>query len=127
MILKLFKTIFFFILLDIIWFQFSFDTIYNPSVIAIQGHPIKLRILSGLFAWTLLAIGVNYFVINHNNNNNDKLRVLVKGALFGFIVYGVYNGTLRAIFSNYDMKTFMADLTWGTFATSIVSLIISYF
>lgn len=122
-IIKLILSLVLFIMLDIMWFSYSFERIYNPSVISIQGNPISLRLLSGLFAWFLLALGVNYFVLQPNQSKQD---VVIRGAIFGFIVYGVYNGTLRAIFTNYDMVTFMSDLMWGTFATSIVSLATTY-
>lgn len=105
------------------WFQYSLNRIYNPSVISIQGQPIDLRIIGGLFAWILLAIGINFFVLQ---DNVSKYETFIRGLLFGFIVYGVYNGTLYAIFSNYDSLTFFSDLTWGTLATGLSSVIVTY-
>lgn len=122
-IIKLILSLVIFMMLDMMWFSYSLDRIYNPSVLSIQGQPIKLRLLSGLFAWFLLALGINYFVLQDNLSRQD---VVIRGALFGFIVYGVYNGTLRAIFSNYDMSVALSDLAWGTFATSAVSLATTY-
>lgn len=121
--IKIIKSLLLFIIMDTAWFSYSFVNVYNPSVISIQKHPINLRLPSALFAWVLLALGINYFVLQDNQNKKD---VALRGALFGFIVYGVYNGTLRAIFSNYDMSVFLTDLAWGTFATSMVSLAMTY-
>ena len=113
-----------FIAMDMMWFSYSFDRIYNPSVISIQGHEITLRPLSGLFAWILLAFGVNYFVLQ---SQLSKKEIFIRGLLFGFVVYGVYNATLRSIFTNYDISVGLSDLAWGSFATSIVSLATTYF
>lgn len=123
-IIKLVLSFVLFIIMDIMWFSYSFDKIYNPSVISIQGNTINLRPFSALFAWFLLALGINYFVLQ---NNLGKQEIVLRGALFGFIVYGVYNGTLHAIFSNYNMSVALSDLAWGTFATSLVSLTMTYF
>lgn len=125
-LIKLILSLVLFVMLDMMWFSYSFERIYNPSVISIQGQPIRLRVLSGLFAWFLLALGVNYFVLQSNQDAQNTQEIMMRGALFGFIVYGVYNGTLRAILTNYDMATFMSDLSWGTFATSFVSLATTY-
>jgi len=117
---SLLLTTLFFIILDLAWFQFAVPRFYEPTFTAIQGHGISMRIAGGLFAWLLLAFGVQYFVLD---KEMDAKNAFIRGALMGFVIYGVYNGTNYATFSNYDMKTFIADTTWGTFVTGTVSLL----
>lgn len=109
-----------FIIFDVIWFKFSVPRFYEPTFVAIQGEMSKLRVVGGLFAWFLLAFGIKYFVLNNSETAKDAI---IKGAILGFVIYGVYNGTNYATLKNYDMKTFTADLCWGTFVTSLVSYI----
>ena len=126
-IVKLFITCVLFIFFDLIWFSFSLSRIYNPSVISIQNKPINMRLSGGIFAWMLLAFGINYFVLtSQNHQQDDMLSLFTKGALFGLIVYGVYNGTMYAIFSDYDLNTFMYDLLWGIFVSGLVTTCVSY-
>jgi uncharacterized membrane protein len=79
-----------------------------------------MRVAGGLFAWLLLAFGVQYFVLD---KEMDGKNAFMRGALMGFIIYGVYNGTNYATLSNYDMNTFIADTSWGTFVTGTVSFL----
>ena len=108
-----------FIVLDFIWFRFSLPRFYGPTFKAIQGHDIKMRIGAGIFAWLLLAFGIQYFVLDESVKNGQD--AFIRGAIMGFVIYGVYNGTNYATLSDYDMRTFVADLTWGTFVSGTVA------
>lgn len=109
-----------FIILDIIWFSISVKPIYEPTIQNIQKEPLQMKLLGGLFAWLLLAVGVYVFVLPLSQNINDAMKY---GALYGLIVYGIYNGTNYAILNNYDMKVSVADLTWGITVSAITSAI----
>lgn len=109
------------IVFDIIWFSWSLPNIYEPTIIKIQRMPITLKIMGGLISWFLIAFGINYFVVIKEN----KILSAIRGLLFGFIVYGVYNSTNYAIFNNYSISTSIIDTLWGTFIVGFVSAIIS--
>ena len=112
-----------FIILDILWFQFSIDTIYKPTFQKIEKEvmdPTLIRLFGGIYAWLLLAIGLYFFVLK---NARSQKEVILKGMLYGFIIYGVYNGTNFFTFNNYDMKMFIADNFWGMIVSGIVSYI----
>jgi len=111
-----------FILLDLVWFSVSLKPIYEPTFQAIQGSPLNMRIGGGIVAWVLLALGIRYFGVT---DGASKTTSFLRGALLGFIIYGVYNGTNYATFSNYPVNTAIADTMWGTFATGIVTVISS--
>jgi len=121
-------TTLFFIILDSIWFaSYSYKAIYAPLFASIQGNPppksIILKIGGGLFAWLLLAFGIRYFVLQ---NNEDKINTFLRGALFGFVVYGIYNGTNYATLDNYDARSAIYDTAWGTLASAMVSFASSF-
>lgn len=106
--------------MDLFWFSWSVDKIYGPTFSNIQGSPLQPRLAGGLFAWVLLGLGIRQFVLYEGIT---LVNAFARGALFGFITYGVYNGTNYATFSNYSTSTFAADLAWGTIACAIVSTI----
>jgi uncharacterized membrane protein len=107
-----------FIVIDFVWFQYSLPRFYGPTFKAIQGHDMQLRLGGGLFAWLLLAYGIKHFV---HPFAKDGKSAFIQGAILGFVVYGVYNGTNYATFSEYPIETFIADNLWGTFVTGAVS------
>ena len=107
-----------FIVFDFIWFQYSLPRFYGPTFESIQGSELQMRIGGGIFAWILLAFGIKHFV---HPSANDGRSAFVQGALLGFVIYGVYNGTNYATFSKYPIETFVADTLWGTFVSGTVS------
>lgn len=111
-----------FIMLDLVWFSVSLKPIYEPTFQAIQGSPLNMRISGGLVAWILLALGIRYFGVV---DNSSKTASFLRGAMLGFVVYGVYNGTNYATLTNYPVSTAIADTIWGTFATGVGTVISS--
>lgn len=108
--------------LDMLWFSISLPTLYNPMFEQIQQSTPKLNIkmIAGLYAWLLLAIGIVYLVQPLSKNYTSAF---LYGALFGLIVYGVYNGTNYATINNWNLKVFFFDNLWGIFICGFFSLI----
>jgi len=120
---SLLLTVLMFIIFDSFWFLWSVDKIYKPVFSAIQGSPLQPRMGGAVFAWLLLGLGIRQFVLY---KEITPLAAFARGALFGFIVYGIYNGTNYATLSKYDTTTFVADVSWGTFACAVVAAISSF-
>ena len=100
--------------LDLIWFQMmDYSSIITKK-------PINK--ISALFVWILLcsAIGVQH------NPQNIKISATY-GALIGFVVYGVYNGTNYAINLNYPLSIAIIDTLWGIFVCCMASMSVYYF
>jgi uncharacterized membrane protein len=135
--IKLLITCILLIILDIVWFSFSLDPIYRPTFLKIQGSPLDLRLSAGIVTWFLIAVGIRSFVVgggsvggsgggsvgSNVSGSDTTAATLYKGALLGFIIYGVYNGTNYATLKDYPISTAIADTLWGTFAVATVSLI----
>ncbi|MCJ7636534.1 MAG: DUF2177 family protein [Nitrososphaeraceae archaeon] len=109
-----------FVVFDLIWFSVSLPIIYAPAFTRIQGSspPFFSKISGGIFAWVLLALGINIFVLS---KSNTTFEAVINGLLFGFIVYGVYNGTNYATLEKYDMNIFFPDLIWGTLVSGAIA------
>lgn len=121
MIGQIIFTALFLIVLDTFWFSWSLPNVYQPSFTKIQGSPMTLKVGGGLVAWILIALGINYFAVIKDN----VWTSLFRGALFGFIVYGVYNATNYATFKDYSLSIATIDTLWGTFAAAFVSAVIA--
>jgi len=122
-IITLIYTLVLFIVFDSIWFSVSVPLIYLPKFTEIQGARPEFfsKIMGGIFAWFLLALGINLFVLP---KSDSTFSAIINGLLFGFIVYGVYNGTNYTTFNKYDMSIFLPDLIYGTMASGLIAGII---
>jgi len=105
------------IVIDSIWL-FLTNSFYRKTFSAMNATFSQLAIIYGLYVYILLSIGIDYL-----QNNNADWKIIF---MFGFIVYGVYDGTMLATFDNYDIITAIVDNIWGGVLSLIVSIISSY-
>ena len=78
----------------------------------------KIHSIMALFQMALLVFGIMTFVLSSSQNMQDAL---LKGALFGFVVYGVYDLTNFAVINNWSLRLLSVDWAWGCFVSSIMS------
>src|SRR5437667_12803298 len=74
-----------------------------------------------LFVYVLLAFGIVAFVLPRNYDDASILR----GALFGVVVYGVYDLTNLATLRAWPVLLTMIDIVWGATASAFVTWIVS--
>jgi len=129
------------LLLDSLWFAVSLKGLYHPIFIRIE-HRKKdskmfFRTVPAIITWLLLAIGIYTFVLSDYFTNFTKQKklneqkqtlksVLMKGALFGFVTYGVYNFTNYATLQQYPLGLALVDTLWGTTAMTLTSFLASF-
>ena len=73
-------------------------------------------IIGGIVAYLLLAYGLYIFAI--------KNKSIFNGALFGLVVYGVYNFTNLAVIAKYGLIPSVIDTVWGTILCSMITYIV---
>jgi uncharacterized membrane protein len=87
-------------LLDLFWI--GTGGIYARALTEkIQGSPLQVRYLAAIPVYLFLA----YMVLE---TTSDK-----QAFLYGVSIYGVYDFTTLALFSDYDWKFAIADTLWG--------------
>lgn len=96
---------------------------FNKQVQDIQGTPIKMNLFAVLICYIFLITGLNYFIIKPKRSVSDAF-------LFGIIIYGVFETTNWALFSEWSILTVIMDTLWGgilfALTTKIVKLIREY-
>jgi uncharacterized membrane protein len=99
------------IILDLIWFKIM-D--YSPIITK------KFNYFSAIFTYILLcsAIGVQL--------PNSVEEAIVYGALLGFVIYGVFNGTNYTLNKNWTVKIAVLDTMWGMFVMSAAATVVYY-
>jgi uncharacterized membrane protein len=109
-------------ILDFAWLS-STKSIYNRNYRIVQcGRDISLRLAPAIAAYALMFIGFVVFVLPAIKNEKRKGVAVLKGLLFGFIVYGVYNATCMAVFRDFPLAIAIIDTVWGTVLYGLTSL-----
>jgi len=57
-------------------------------------------------AYVLMIFGLSYFVLGFGSElTNPTNQLVTKAFVFGIVVYGIFDFTNLAIFTNYNLKT----------------------
>lgn len=96
------------LILDIIWIYFYMSKEYKVMIPKIQSNNMKLNVYSAIGAYLLMIYLLIQVVLKYDMN-------LLETFLFGFSLYGVYDLTCGAIFSNWNFKLALVDMLWGGF------------
>ena len=90
---------------------------FNKQIKSIQGSDIKVNIIAVGITYIFLIFGLNYFIIQRNRSVTDA-------ALFGLIIYGVYEFTNMSLFTNWYLLTAIIDTTWGAILFGLTTAIV---
>jgi uncharacterized membrane protein len=110
-----------FMVADGLWLGVLMTTFYRDQLAPIA------RLANGAFApnwpaalavYVLLGIGIAGFVVPRSI---DLASAAGYGALFGLVVYGVYDLTNLATLRQWPVLLAVVDLTWGVVATASCS------
>ena len=110
-----------FVVLDGLWLGLVMKDFYRAQLMPIG------RIVNGAFApvWSaaapvylLLGVGVAIFVVPRAQGLGSAVAL---GALFGLVVYGVYDLTNYSTLKDWPVQLTIADMAWGAVACGLVS------
>lgn len=114
------------LIMDSVWLGFIQRNNWKSNVEGIQNQPLRIRYPYAILSYAILAIIPVYVAFNTSKFQFNFTKSLLNSFLIGFFVYSIYNTTNLSIFNNYNRKTALYDILWGTFMITVVSVIISY-
>ena len=79
---------------------------FQKQIKDVQGSPIKVKFLGIALCYLFLITGINYFIIKPRKSVSDAF-------LLGLVIYGVYETTNYALFSNWSIVSVIIDTLWG--------------
>ena len=79
---------------------------FSNQVKNVQGSPLKINYLGAAICYIFLIAGINYFIIKPRKSVSDAF-------LLGLVIYGVYETTNYALFSNWSIVSVIIDTLWG--------------
>ena len=114
-IINLIITAILFVSIDSIYLKLI-SPLFNSLIYNIQGSPIRLRLDGAIVAY-LCIIGVfNYFILY-------KGATITEAFILGLFIYGIYEGTNRALFSKWTTSIMIIDTLWGGILFSVVFIL----
>ena len=102
---------------------------YNKQFLRINNEKTVKKndmYIGAIVAYLCLVLGIYYFVIK-DNVNKSFTEIGKIGALFGFVVYGIYNGTNKATIAEFGLTEAIKDTIWGTILCALISMLTVYF
>jgi uncharacterized membrane protein len=72
--------------------------------------------------YLLLPLGIVLFALPRVDPEHLAVSSLALGALFGLVVYGVYDMTNMAILENWSVRMVWVDICWGCFLCGVTTL-----
>ena len=88
-----------------------------------NGSPMKTRMIPGIICFFVLAFGYTYFILPRIRDEAIIQDSLKYGAVFGLVVYAVYDLTNLSTFGKYETTTAIVDILWGGVLGFIVSVL----
>jgi uncharacterized membrane protein len=107
--------------LDVLWIGFLAPGFYKKEL----GFLIMDKPLVGpaVAFYALYALAVVLLVLFPSIKEGAFIGVIWRGALLGFVSYGVYDLTNQATIANWPIGVTVVDMAWGAFATMLAACI----
>lgn len=109
-ILPTLKTLILFLIIDVTYLLFLRGD-FIRSYFSRFGGFHKNSAIIGLAAWTLLAFGIQKLAVDGAKSKRDAL---IKGAMLGLVIYGVYDLTNLVTIKGWTWNFTLQDMLWGT-------------
>jgi len=93
------------ILLDFVYLSVM-KGYFSNQIKNVQGSALKVNYLGAAICYIFLIAGLNYFIIKPRKSISDAF-------LLGLVIYGVYETTNYALFSNWSIVSVIIDTLWG--------------
>ncbi len=116
-----------FMVLDGIWLGVLMKNFYRDQlapIVRLADGGIAPNWPAAFVVYVLLGTGIALFVIPRAST---ALPTAVYGALFGLVVYGVYDFTNYSTLRQYPLVLALADVAWGVVACSAAASAVRFF
>lgn len=115
----------FFLIIDFLWLGVLMGGFYIEQLGSIARSldgGFKPLIPAAVPVYLLIPLGIFYFVLPGVDKEKLTVSSLKRGAVYGLVLYGVYDLTNLSLFNNYPLLMTAVDIFWGIFLCSITSL-----
>jgi uncharacterized membrane protein len=110
------------LVIDMSWILFAtkIKFPYHKPLQGIQGGGAN-KIAGGVVAYAAMIVSWLFLVVDREEE--DTMEMSLKGMILGWSLYSVFNGSNYFMFNQWGKMVSVIDTTWGTFATTMVTLL----
>jgi len=119
---------FFYALADLVWIGYIMKNYYVfwlAHLIRPMSQFAFSHGLSAVITWILIISGIYFFVIPRSIDQSS-CNTFLCGALFGAILYGLYETTNYAVIYEWSFLMVLVDIMWGSFLCGVTTLLFCY-
>jgi uncharacterized membrane protein len=120
-VLKKYITFLIIYLLIDLTYIYTFRNFHAKVVSDVQKSPLILNPIAGSLFYIIAPLAYLNFIEPDATSVN---QVLERGAKIGFLMYGTFDLTNKALFVSYPWSYTALDMLWGTFCFSLTSAIV---
>lgn len=113
---------------DLLWIGVLMKPFYLGELGEIarrQGDALTPRWGAAVLVYLLIPLGIIFFVRPALGGDTRLWSALWRGALFGFILYGVYDFTNLATLEKWTVRMTAVDVAWGATLCGSMSVVMT--
>lgn len=117
------------IVIDLVWLGIVMKGFYHQELGELarrEGTALAPRWGAALFVYLLIPAGIILFVRPLVGAQGSALAALGYGALFGLVLYGVYDFTNLAVLEKWTLRVTLVDLAWGCTLCGVTSVVMRW-
>ncbi len=106
------------VLLDLLWIGMAASAFYRSQIghlLHIVDDNMAVNVPAAVATWAVIVTGIQIFVVYRTPSTSALLTVVLWGALFGAVVYAVYDLTNYAVLKDWTFAVTAVDILWGAF------------
>ena len=114
------------LVIDMIWLGVVMKGFYAQEIGALMrrnGETLAPRWGAALLVYVLIPAGLVLFVRPLLVEHSATWQAFGWGALFGLVLYGVYDMTNLAVLERWTLRVAVADIVWGGVLCGVSSLL----
>lgn len=123
--MQYFLTLLIMMLLDGIWLGVIVKSYYYSAyghILRLENNQLQPIWWSALMVYAFLVFGIHYYGLSYAKISWRS--AIGHSALFGLVVYGVYDFTCLAIFKDWPIVMTFVDWLWGGILCGLTSFIV---
>lgn len=112
------------VVLDLVWIRAIASNFYKSQtghLLNMVDGNMQVNIPAALATWAVIVTGVQIFVFPRAGASASLLHVLLWGAVFGAVVYAVYDLTNYALLKDWPLVVTVVDILWGAVVCSLTA------
>lgn len=115
--------------LDFLWLGVVASGLYKRelgSFLRLTGDALTPITWAALLVYLAIPLGVVLFALPRVSSGNLVGSALLWGALYGFVLYTVYDMTNYSLIKDWPLKLSVIDICWGVILNASATLAAAY-